>query len=124
MSTTHEYNFKAHTPYDGQQWYNIIKSAAGHVTNEVPEASAPNSPTATKTSRDSSLNTALAEQQAAEKEKAHLQTQGITGGENVASPTEATPTSATGATHPNAETAAVAPGVAVHDTAVHPVEKV
>jgi hypothetical protein len=92
VSTTHEYQFKAHTPADAQTWYHIIKSAAGQVTADLPEASAPTSP-ATQTSQDSSLNAALAE-----KQPAPLQTQGITDTEKVASPAGATPASATAAT--------------------------
>lgn len=92
MSTTHEYKFKAHTAADAQQWYHIIKSAAGQITADLPEESAPNSPIVASGSHDSSLNAAMANQ---EKQPAPLQTQGITGGENVASPAQATPASAT-----------------------------
>jgi hypothetical protein len=91
ISTTHEYQLKAHTATDAQTWYQIIKSAAGQVTAELPEASAPTSPVTQSGSQDSSLDAALADQ----KHPAPLQTQGITDTEKVASPVQATPASAT-----------------------------
>lgn len=41
---SHEYALKAHTPQDAQKWWETLRSAAGQVTNELPEASAPTSP--------------------------------------------------------------------------------
>jgi hypothetical protein len=112
ISTTHEYQLKAHTAADAQIWYQIIKSAAGQVTAELPEASAPTSPV-TQTSQDSSLNAALAE-----KQPAPLQTQGITDTEKVASPATATPASATATAPAAASTTAAVDHVAAPAAAV------
>ena len=91
MSTTHEFQFKAHTASDAQTWYQIIKSAAGQVTAEMPEASAPTSPVSatTSNSQDNSLNAALAEQKT---QPATQQTSGVVGDEKVPAPAESHPT--------------------------------
>lgn len=118
MSTTHEYQFKAHTAADAQTWYQIIKSAAGQVTAEMPESSAPTSPVTQTGSQDSSLNAALAE-----KQPAPLQTQGITDGEKVTSPASATPASASTGAPASAATPATTAGgttAAVDHAAVPP----
>jgi hypothetical protein len=86
ISMTHEYNFKAHTAREAEQWYSVVNSLAGSTIAEKPEASAPTSPVVAQGSQDSSLGA---------KATQPLQTQGITGGETVASPTAATPHSAT-----------------------------
>jgi hypothetical protein len=93
VSTTHEYQFKAHTASDAQTWYHIIKSAAGQVTADLPEASAPTSPVSatTQSSQDQSLNAALADQKA-QPTAASAQTSGVIGDDKVALPTEAHPT--------------------------------
>jgi hypothetical protein len=46
FSMSHEFQFKAHTAADAQKWWEIIRSAAGQVTTEVPseETSIPSSP--------------------------------------------------------------------------------
>ncbi|KAF2670306.1 PH domain-containing protein [Microthyrium microscopicum] len=44
MSTNSEYKFKGHTHDSAEQWWEIIRAAAGQVTNEVPSVSAPTSP--------------------------------------------------------------------------------
>jgi len=44
LSTSHEYSFRAHTPQDAVQWYEIIRQAAGQVSNEKPDISTPTSP--------------------------------------------------------------------------------
>ncbi|KAF2837656.1 hypothetical protein M501DRAFT_937368 [Patellaria atrata CBS 101060] len=44
FSMSHEFAFKAHTPSDAQAWWETLRSAAGQVTNELPEASTVNSP--------------------------------------------------------------------------------
>lgn len=91
MSTTHEFQFKAHTASDAQTWYQIIKSAAGQITAEMPEASAPTSPVSatTSNSQDNSLNAALAEQKT---QPAPQQTSGVVGDEKVPAPAESHPT--------------------------------
>jgi hypothetical protein len=43
FSMSHEFQFKAHTPSAANQWWEIIRQAAGQVTGEVPE-SVPTSP--------------------------------------------------------------------------------
>jgi hypothetical protein len=44
FSMSHELQFKAHTPQAAAQWWEIIRQAAGQVTGEMPESSAPTSP--------------------------------------------------------------------------------
>ena len=44
FAMNHELQFKAHTTSDAQQWWNLIRDAAGQHTNELPAASEPNSP--------------------------------------------------------------------------------
>jgi hypothetical protein len=118
ISTSHEYQFKAHTAHDAAKWYEIIKQCAGQVTNEIPE-SVPTSPVTKQGSGDSSLDAAMVgSSSAAAAEKQHqpgqIQTQGITGQQNVTSPTEATPVSA----YPEkAAMPAQAEGIAAHDAA-------
>lgn len=92
MSTSHEFQFKAHTPQDAATWYQIIKSAAGQVTAELPESSVPTSPVSATTSntQDNSLNAALADQKAYPAPAQH-QTAGGYGGEKSALPTETHP---------------------------------
>jgi hypothetical protein len=46
FSMSHELQFKAHTPQAANQWWEIIRQAAGSVTNDVPEGSVPTSPVA------------------------------------------------------------------------------
>jgi hypothetical protein len=46
FSMSHELQFKAHTPHAANQWWEIIRQAAGSVTNDVPEGSVPTSPVA------------------------------------------------------------------------------
>ncbi|KAE9976753.1 hypothetical protein EG327_007931 [Venturia inaequalis] len=75
VSMTHEYQFKAHTPKEAEQWYSVINSLAGSTSSEVPEGSTPPTPVVAA---------------------APLQTSGITGGETVASPIAATPTTKEG----------------------------
>ncbi|KIW04321.1 uncharacterized protein PV09_04613 [Verruconis gallopava] len=89
ISTTHEYQLKAHTPADAQTWYNIIRAAAGQVTTELPDASVPTSPVSpnVQTSQDASLNAALAEQK---HQQSALTTEGIATTDNVAGTTPAT----------------------------------
>lgn len=44
FSMSHELQFKAHTPQAATQWWEVIRKAAGQVTNEMPESSGPTSP--------------------------------------------------------------------------------
>lgn len=45
MHTTHEYNFKAHTPMDAAKWNDVLKEAAGHITTDkMTIDSTPSSP--------------------------------------------------------------------------------
>jgi hypothetical protein len=114
LTGTSELAFKAHTPGDAEKWVEIIKMAAGITTTE-PYTSAPASPA---DKRQTTIGTTGGEEAAvpqraasaatappqyieggeADKPQQHVQTQGITGGETVASPTTATPATATAAT--------------------------
>jgi hypothetical protein len=89
ISMTHEFQFKAHTAREAEQWYSVINSLAGSTSSEAPAASAPTSPVVAQGSHDSSLDAKAAQ-------PAPVQTEGITGGQTVASPTATTPASATG----------------------------
>lgn len=44
---SHDFQFRAHTAQDAARWYEVIRQAAGQVTNEMPAASEPNSPVGT-----------------------------------------------------------------------------
>ena len=93
FSLSHEYTLKAHTSSDAQQWYNIIKTVAGGVTHDKPEASLPTSTIDVK-------------------HTAPIQTQGLVHEEKAeatptsaaTAPTSAAPTSAT--TEPSSATTA------------------
>lgn len=82
ISITHEYQFKAHTAREAEQWYSVVNSLAGSTSADKPAASVPSSPVVAQGSHDDSLDG---------KATQPLQTQGITGGETVASPTAASP---------------------------------
>jgi hypothetical protein len=69
FSMSHEMQFKAHTPQAANQWWEIIRQAAGQVTSEIPPESAPTSPVTGNTSPGASLPD--------EKHPAPLQTQGL-----------------------------------------------
>lgn len=56
FSMSHELQFKAHTPQAAQQWWEVIRQAAGQVTTEVPETSAPTSPVNSKESPTQALS--------------------------------------------------------------------
>ncbi|OCL13835.1 hypothetical protein AOQ84DRAFT_385141 [Glonium stellatum] len=100
FSMSHELAFKAHTPQSAQQWWEIVRQAAGQVTNEMPESSAPTSPIDAKKSETTSpISPTVAE----EKQPAPLQTQGL--------PAEET----AGSAHP--ATAGAAEGVSASDKA-------
>jgi len=105
FSMSHELAFKAHTPQSAQQWWEIIRQAAGQVTNEMPESSVPSSPADT---RKSEMTSPISPTVTKEKQIAPLQTQGLLAEKEAANahPTSATPASA-GATE----------GVSVKDAA-------
>jgi hypothetical protein len=46
FAMSHEIQFKAHTPQAANQWWEIIRQAAGSVTADLPEGSNPTSPVA------------------------------------------------------------------------------
>jgi hypothetical protein len=73
FSMSHELAFKAHTPQSAQQWWEIIRQAAGQVTNEMPESSVPSSPADTRKPETASP---VSPTVAKEKQTAPLQTQG------------------------------------------------
>jgi hypothetical protein len=104
ISTTHEFQFKAHTAQDAATWYQIIKSAAGQVTAELPESSVPTSPVSATTSnpQDNSLNAALADQKAQPAPVQH-HTAGTFGNEKSALPTESHPSEQVPATTSTAD---------------------
>lgn len=92
FSMNHELQFKAHTPTAANQWWEIIRQAAGQVTGEAPESSAPTSPVNGKDSPQSVSRTATNKETNGTTQPAPLQTEGI---ENTTSPTSANTTSAT-----------------------------
>ncbi|KAF1811892.1 hypothetical protein P152DRAFT_398303 [Eremomyces bilateralis CBS 781.70] len=53
FSISHEIQLRAHTSTDAEQWWNILRNAAGMKTDEVPE-SLPNSPVVARTSETTS----------------------------------------------------------------------
>jgi hypothetical protein len=91
FSMSHEVQFKAHTPQAANQWWEIVRQAAGQITNEVPE-STPTSPVTGNTSPGGAV--------AGEKTPAPLQTQGLehtqTAGSTGTAPSSAAPGSAVG----------------------------
>jgi hypothetical protein len=91
FSMSHEVQFKAHIPQAANQWWEIVRQAAGQVTNEVPE-STPTSPITGNTSPGGAV--------AGEKTPAPLQTQGLehtqTAGSTGTAPSSAAPGSAVG----------------------------
>ncbi|KAJ4376404.1 hypothetical protein N0V83_001687 [Neocucurbitaria cava] len=73
FSMSHEYQFKAHTPQAANQWWEIIRQAAGTVTNDLPEGSVPTSPVTGNDSPSGATQALHGE----EKQPAPLQTQGL-----------------------------------------------
>lgn len=108
FSMSHEMQFKAHTPQAAQQWWEIIRQAAGSVDqSDVPAGSTPTSPIAGNNGPDS-------------KHPAPLQTEGLeksqtTGTTSSAVPGSAAPHSAAapGSAVPQSATSPTAPGSAV-----------
>lgn len=94
LSGSSEIAFKAHSAADAAKWFEVIKSAAGGAP-AGQQLSDPSSPVSPIEKRDSSPPTYAEGSGAApvpEKQPAPLQTAGVTGGETVASPATATPT--------------------------------
>lgn len=93
LSGSSEIHFKAHTASDAEKWFEVIRSVAG----AAPSMSEPTSPISPVDTRHVSQppqyaeNSAAAPPVAAGKQPAALQTSGVTGGETVASPVAATP---------------------------------
>ena len=104
--------FKAHTPQAANQWWEIIRQAAGTVTNELPEGSVPTSPVTGNDSPSGATQNFHGE----EKQPAPLQTQGLQN-TGTATTDHATPgstaTPGTAATNSAAPGSAVTPGSAV-----------
>jgi hypothetical protein len=104
FSMSHEVQFKAHTPQAANQWWEIIRQAAGSVTADVPEGSVPTSPVAGNTS-PGGLDS---------KQPAPLQTQGLERADTVGT----TPGSAAAPGSAVDPGSALAPGTAApHSTA-------
>lgn len=79
FSMNHEINFKAHTPQAAQQWWDVLRQAAGSVTTDAPDSSVPTSPITP----------------VSEKQPSPLQTQGLEKtGTNTTQPGSAVPASA------------------------------
>lgn len=119
FSMSHEIQFKAHTPQAANQWWEVIRSAAGTVTNEQPD-SVPTSPVTAQTGVASTAPIAYTD----EKQPAPIQTQGVqnTGtavvdhadpGSAVAPGTAATTNVPVSATSTTAPASAVTPASAV-----------
>ncbi|KAH7119668.1 hypothetical protein B0J11DRAFT_551808 [Dendryphion nanum] len=95
FSMNHEMQFKAHTPQAANQWWEIIRQAAGQITGDAPESSLPTSPVVGSNSPPQAIsptgsNTATPATATATAEKpAPLQTEGLPGQGGVVSPTTA-----------------------------------
>jgi hypothetical protein len=110
FSMNHEIQFKAHTPQAAVQWWEIIRQAAGTVTNEQPDGSVPTSPVTGNDSPGGATQNVYAD----EKQPAPLQTQGLqntgTAANDYADPGSAV---APGTAAPATATSTHAPGSAV-----------
>jgi hypothetical protein len=109
LSGTSEVAFKAHTAADAAKWFEVIRSVAGAAPASAMVGSEPTSPVSPTEKRVVSQPPTYAENSptsaaapAAEKPAA-IQTSGVTGGETVASPTQATPVSAVDHAQPGAD---------------------
>ncbi|KAG4415930.1 hypothetical protein IFR04_010948 [Cadophora malorum] len=92
LSGSSEIQFKAHTAADANKWYEAIRSVVGSApANEAMSPISPVSPDSPVDNRASQPPVYAEEKQAA---PAPLQTSGISGEQNVASPTAVTPASA------------------------------
>lgn len=106
LSGTSEIAFKAHTAADAAKWFEVIRSVAGASPASATVDSEPASPVSPTEKRVVSQPPTYAEKpptsasaSAAEKPAA-IQTSGMTGGETVKSPAQATPVSAVDHTQP------------------------
>jgi hypothetical protein len=97
-----EFAFKAHTPEDAQKWHEVLLMASGTSASTEPYSSAPTSPVDQRQTSMGTIGGGGVSPQYAEgaDAKPHVQTQGITGGQPVASPVTATPTTATAVHQP------------------------
>jgi hypothetical protein len=97
LSGSSEISFKAHTAADAAKWFEVIRSVAGAAPADANVGSEPNSPVSPTEKRFVSPTSTSAEAGPdARQQPAAIQTSGITGGENVASPATTTPAT----THP------------------------
>jgi hypothetical protein len=101
LAGTSELHFKAHTPQDAEKWVEVMKMAAGANVKTTPYSSTPASPISPVQRQGSygSVGAAVAPAAAQEQGATHahpepLHTQGITGGQTVASPTTTAPATA------------------------------
>lgn len=115
FSMAHELQFKAHTPQAASQWWEIIRQAAGQVTGEAPESSAPTSPATGKTSPGSAGET-QSPATAESRQPAPLQTEGLEKKQSVGSPQTANTTGT--ANTPGTTPASAAPGSAAPTSGV------
>jgi hypothetical protein len=92
--TTHEYSFRAHTATDAGKWWDVIRAAAGQVTQEPPgegDESVPTSPVGTtKAGSGSSATPTAITATTTEQSSPTVQTPNITDAEKMMSPIEAT----------------------------------
>jgi hypothetical protein len=103
LSGSSEIQFKAHTAADATKWFDVIRAVAGAAPAGATMGSEPSSPVSPSEKRVVSQPPTYAENDTAAPAATHqqpttVQTSGMTGGENVASPATATPVSA----HPTA----------------------
>jgi len=139
MSMSHNYSFKAHTVHDAAQWWEIIRTTAGQITNLQPN-STPVSPVSPQTAEGERFGTLpvassagtegathpsaadekaqLAANEAERKEAAHAagQTVGTTGGTTAhegAPESSYVPGAAASAPHPGPVSTSAAPGKGV-----------
>lgn len=96
LSGSSEIQFKAHTSADATRWFEVISSVAGAAPNRQG-GSEPASPVSPIDKRQVSNPPVYSEPHAG---PAPVQTQGITGGETVTSPTVVSPTAGGNAPHP------------------------
>ncbi|KAI9736534.1 MAG: hypothetical protein M1818_006045 [Claussenomyces sp. TS43310] len=98
LSGTSELAFKAHTSADAEKWFEIIRMAAG--SSPVAYTSAPTSPVERRQmSGNSTVSHKAAAAAPGPAAPGTIQTQGITGGQTMASPSTATPTATSAIDH-------------------------
>ncbi|KAF2472559.1 uncharacterized protein BDR25DRAFT_284052 [Lindgomyces ingoldianus] len=104
FSMSHELQFKAHTTQNANQWWELIRQAAGQVSGEAPESSVPTSPATGNNSPQENLSPS-----ASVKQPTPLQTQGLEK-QNTTSPASA---QTAGTTPASAAPASAAPASGV-----------